>query len=282
MIQKQARFHLYRYQILPIERQFQGDFIYAKTIDELIARKNQFFFDVLKNTKLFSKRTSTITKTIYVNDELAIYRIGADRSISRETKEFKEETLENWPSVLMAIWNRPDKQLIAIQHRPTAFTDTDAVMRIVIGSLRGGLTRRQLVLKWEPLFESRHFWELVKKHEGKVQEVSFEFVTPNMSNISQDLSEELKAFAKATNSADNKLVIHSDPKSSLNITKENDSINGLVNYSSEGGGQIKMKVKGMTKKVSASDVVKEVEIDELALQGSAEDIAKILKALLDE
>lgn len=211
-----------------------------------------------------------------------MYRIGADRSISRETHEFKEEVLENWPSILLAIWNRPDRQLIGIQNRSAAFKDTNSVVRLIFDSLRTGITNNQLTLKWEPLFERRHFWELIKKHEGKIQEVAFEFITPNMSNISQTLSTELKDFAKSTNSVDNTLVIHSDPDSHLNIDSDNPSIKGLVDYSSSGGGNIKLKVKGLRMKVSASDAIKELEIDEFTLQGNAEDAANYIKELLNE
>jgi len=43
MKEKLVRLHLYRYQILPTNRFFQSDLYGAKTVEELIEKKNDFF-----------------------------------------------------------------------------------------------------------------------------------------------------------------------------------------------------------------------------------------------
>jgi hypothetical protein len=281
MTQKNARFHLYRYQLLPINRFFQGDLYGAKTADELIAQKNDLFREVLNSPGAFrTARAETATKKLFEKDDFILYRIAANRSLNHETKDFRTETIDNWPKILVVIWNNPEKQLIAVQHRSAAFQKTDAVIKLIFDSIEPLLLKHQLTAAWEPLFEKHLFWDLIKKNEGAIQEIEFEIITPNMANISGVLPDNLKDFARQTNSVRNKISISSDPSSSLRIDKNNPTVEGLVDYSSEGGGDISIRISGLKKKIHTSRTVKEVEIDEAVLQGEPSDVANILKDLL--
>lgn len=281
MIKKNARFHLYRYQLLPINRFFQGDLYGPKSVDELIAQKNHLFREALNTPTAFrTPRTSTTTKKLSEEEDFILYRIAANRALNHETKDFRTETIENWPKILVVIWNDPNKQLIAVQHRSAAFQKTDAVVKLIFDSIEAPLSKHQLTAAWEPLFEKHVFWDLVKKNEGSVQEVEFEIITPNMANISGVLPDNLKDFARATNSVRNKISISADPASSLRLDKNNPTIEGLVDYSSEGGGDISVRISGLKKKIHTSKTVKEVVIDEAVLQGEPTDVAGILKELL--
>lgn len=277
---KNPRFHLYRYQLLPINR-FQGDLYGAKTVDELIANKNVLFREALNAPGAFqTSRTDTTTKKFFELDEFILFHIAANRSFNHEMKDFRTETIDNWPKLLVVIWNSPDRQLIAIQHRSTAFQKTDAVARLIFESIAPVLLKHQLTAIWEPLFEKHVFWDLIRAHEGKIQEVEFEIITPNMANISGVLPQNLKDFARETNSVRNKILIEADPASSLKIDDSNPTVAGLVDYSSEGGGDISIRVSGYRKKIHTSTTVKEIEVDELALQGEPFEVAKALKELL--
>lgn len=232
MSTKSTSFELFRYQLLPIDRFLQGNLLTGVgSIDELISRKNEFFSEAISGAKSFSdKRHETITKKLYEKDDFFLLRIAHNRSIHRETKDFRDEVIDNWPSILVAIWNNPEKQFIAIQRRATAF--------------------------------------------------SFEIITPNMANISGSLSDDLKDFAKATNSARNKLKIESDPEAPLHLEESNRTLQGLVNYSSEGGGNISLKIDGVKKTYHTSKTVKEIQLGDMEIQANAEEVASIIKELL--
>lgn len=105
-----TRFELYRYQILPLDRFFQGDLVSGiSSIEELLARKNELFASVVNDLGAFrSGRTETITKKLAAQEDFFLFKIAANRSIHRETKEFTDEYLDNWPSILVGIWNRPE------------------------------------------------------------------------------------------------------------------------------------------------------------------------------
>jgi hypothetical protein len=276
-----ARFHLYRYQLLPVDRYFQGDLYGAKSVDELIEKKNEIFSESLGAPGAFvSARTHTVTQSLAKADDFHLYRIAANRSLHHETRDFNTEVIDNWPKILVVIWNAPNKQLIAVQHRVNAFQGTDAVMKLVFDSIEPLLAKNQLTALWEPLFEKQIFWDLVNKYQGKIQEIDFELVTPNMANISGVLPENLRQFAKLTNAVKSHVAITSDRASSLKISQDDPVLNALVEYSSEGGGDISLRLAGIKKKVHTSRSVREVTIDEAVLQGTPENVASILKELL--
>lgn len=275
-------FQLFRYQLLPIDRYLQGDLLTGvATIEELIEKKNDFFAGALSGTKSFADaRHETATKRLYERDNFFLFRIANNRSIHRETRDFKDEIIDNWPSVLMAIWNDPDKQLIAVQKRTTAFSSCEVVVKLVLDILSNQLSRHHLRIIHEPLFERQQFWDILHEYEGKVKSVEFEIVTPNMANISGTLPEDLKEFARQTNSTKNKLKIESDPEAPLHLVEDNRVLQGLVNYSSEGGGNISVKIDGVKKIYQTSNSVKEVTLGEVEIQGEPEQVVQAIKELL--
>lgn len=275
-----SRFSLFRYQLLPINRHYQGDFLIGATVEDLIAKKNQIFRDVLVNTRSFSGRSEIIAKLLREDGDFLLYRVAANRSLRRELQDFREEELEHWPSVLVAIWNAPDLQLVAVQRRTNAFRKPEAVIGLILGALDEALKKFQLSVIWEPLFERSVFWDLARQYENRIKEIEFEIITPNMANISGTLPENLKEFAKRTNSVRNKVAIASDPDSALTVTEDDATLRGLVDYSAEGGGDIAVRVSGLKKRIHTSKSVREVEISEVELQGDPQQVAEALKALM--
>lgn len=282
MSTKPTQFQLFRYQILPIDRYLQGNLLTGvATIEELIQRKNEFFQQALTQTvNLSDGRHETATKRLFAKDQFTLLRIANNRSMHLERKDFTEERLDNWPSVLVAIWNEPDKQLIAVQKRTTAFSEPEIVVKMILSTLSATLAHYHLRVLYEPLFEKTVFWEIIEKYQNRIKSLQFDMVTPNMANISGTLPDELKSFAKYTNSARNSLKLESDPQAPLHINRENATLQGLVDYSSEGGGNISVKIDGIKKKYQTSKTIKEVHLGETVMQGTAEDIAQLLKEIM--
>jgi len=276
-----ARFHLYRYQLLPLDRYFQGDLYGPKTIEDLLARKNEILADALRGPGAFmARRAQTVTQALATAGDFLLYRIAANRSLQHETRQFTTEVIDNWPKILVVIWNAPDKQIVAVQHRSTAFQDTTSVLKLIFEPLEPVLSRYHLTALWEAQFEKKVFWDLIDKYAGKVQGVDFELITPNMANISGVLPGDLRDFAKRTNAIKSKVALTSGPASSLKLERNDAVVSALVEYSSEGGGDIALRLAGIKKTVHTSRTVREITIDEAALHGSADDVAKLLRELL--
>lgn len=283
MAGKLVRFHLYRYQLLPISRHFTPhlfDDDTPKTMDELLARKNAIFAEALRKAEFKSARSEIVVKPLADRDDFFLFRIAANRSLSRETKEFTTEELDNWPKILVAIWNDPATQMVAIQERTAAFQQTKAVAAIIFEAVDDFLRQKQLTVAYEAIFEKQTFWNIVRRYEDRVREVVFEIITPNMANISRSLSEDLVTFAKNSNSIRNKIAIQADPSSALHLSESDETLQGLVDYSSLGGGNISLRIKNMKKRINTESDVKEVEIDELELVGDPAVIEQILRTLL--
>jgi len=272
-------FELFRYQILPIDRTIQGNLLTGiSSIDELIERKNKLFSEsiisIQKNQE-HRKKDVVIDKN-QINEELFTLRIAINKSIKRETKDFRNEKIDNWPSALVLIWNRPDKQIIAVQKRPTAFSSCESVLKLITKITSKSLKANHLRLHHSSITEKNEFWEIIRKNRKKIRLIEFEFITPNMANISGSLSEDLKNFAKTTNSAKNKLSIESDEDSGLSIEEENKTLQGMIDYSSQGGGEISIRIKGLKKKYKTGKKPKKVTIDEIEIKGNPENFAKFL------
>lgn len=275
-------FELFRYQLLPVDRHLQIDFINGvESIEELVERKNDIFGRALREVSQFSHpRTAVVAKLLYAEQDFFLYRMAANRSIHRETREFADEYIDNWPSVLVAVWNHPEVQLIAVQRRTAAFQHARSVIRMILDSVEPKLSSAHLSSHFEPLFEVERFWALVHRFEGRIQSIDFEFITPNMANISRSLSQDLRQFAKEMNSVKNNLRIAADPESVIHADESNSTLTGLVEYSSAGGGNITMKISGLKKKYQTSKSVKTVSVDELDVDGPAAEVAAILKNLM--
>jgi hypothetical protein len=276
---KDIRFELYRYQILPRDRYFQGQlFSGIKTLEELLEKKNEIFRSAIKDTTLFpSSKTDIKSKLIMDEDDFLLCKFAAFKSIKREV-DFNEEEMENQPSFYVGIWNHPEKQLIAIQKRRDAFQDTATVINTISTTINLKFENDGLRLHIEPLFREEEFWKIIDKYKGKIRKCSFDLITPNMANISGALSDDLKDFAKTTNTSKTTIGIVADPASALKIERSDKQVEGLVRYASAGGGNIAINVKGIRRTMQTAQTKKSFEIDQIEIShATREDVVRIIK-----
>jgi len=197
---------------------------------------------------------------------------SVEELISRKNEFFSE--------AIKGTKNFSDKRHETITKKQYEEDDFFLLRIALINAISSQLAHHHLRAIHEPLFEKQHFWSLLHQYEGKIKSVEFEIITPNMANISGSLSDDLKDFAKATNSTRNKLKLESDPEAPLHLEENNSTLQGLVNYSSEGGGNISLKIDGIKKTYNTSKTVKEVQLGDMEIQGSAQEVASVIKELL--
>lgn len=276
-------FHIFRYQILPSNRHFQGSIHDGKNINDVIADKNIIFWEAILNTDPFStKSMQAITQTLAEEKDLLVLRVGVAKKITRSTEDFKEEQLDHWPSVMVIIWNHEDKQILAIQHNPNAFSTPKILANRLQRNINTSLAPFQLKMHVRPIFNKRLFWDLVEQNEGNIEQVKITYLTPNMASISKNLTEDLRSLAKATNSTENELKLKAEKNSSLSISEDNSQIAGLVEYSSSGGGPIKVKLSYAKKVITVGEEARELTIEGLEIEGdiTAEHLER-LKQIID-
>ena len=71
-----------------------------------------------------------------------------------------------------------------------------------------------------------------------------------------------------TNSHKTRIELNSDKDSHLEINPESKLINSLVDYASEGGGNIAARVEGLRKKIHTAQSKSEFSVEEQLLKGT--------------
>lgn len=274
-------FELFRYQLLPISQHQQELFSNHLSADEIRARKNEFFDRVLSELPQFRHRGLEIKhKVEYHAAEWFVFKLGAHKSVDRDTEEFRKERIESWPNVTVVVHNDPDTQVISISRNQRAFSSTSSVAKLFERTLTPPLRAYGLTIQIREQFEKNNFWSVVKAHKGKVNRVRFEMIAPNMANISRVLKVDLRQLNRDSNCQKTNLELEALPGAALEITEKNDLIDGCVEYASLGGGDIAIKIRGLKKEIRTSTTVKSVEIDELFLQVPGSDLLGVVKSLL--
>ena len=284
-MKKQSVFDLYRYQLLPKHRHMQTSLIHDyTTIEEVIAAKNKIFHEVFTHIRDFSTpKTAIIHKILYQTPEMMIAKFAANRQIKIETRNFTQAEVENWPSAYVIIWNHPDKQIMAIQHKWKAFSSTQALARVITDTMNNYLHKYNLVMVFEALREENSFWEIVEAHREDIQQVKFEIITPNLAEIYKSLNKDLLNLAQDTNSLKTELQLSTGADSHLEISQDNETINALVETAIQGGGNISIKLKGLKKRKYLKNKQKQIEIDELEINNLTEaQLTALFNKLLDD
>ena len=193
-------FELFRYQLLPISQHQQELFSSPLSADEIRARKNEFFDQVLSRLPQFRHRGLEIKhKVEHHVAEWFIFKLGAHKSVDRDTEEFHKERIESWPNVTGIVHNSPDTQVISISRNPRAFSSTSSVAKLFERTVTPALRAFGLTIQIREQFEQNNFWSVLKQYEGKVSRVRFEMVAPNMANISRVLKVDLRQLNRDSN-----------------------------------------------------------------------------------
>lgn len=274
-------FELFRYQLLPISQHQQDLFAGQFSADEIRAKKNEFFDQVLSQLPQFRHRGLEIKHIVEHHiAEWFIFKLGAHKSVDRDTEEFRKERIESWPNVTVIVHNSPDTQVISISKNQRAFSSTSSVAKLFERTLAPALRAFGLTIQIREQFEKNNFWSVLQQYEGKISRVRFEMVSPNMANISRVLKVDLRQLNRDSNCQKTDLQLEAVPGAALEIKKKDDLIEGCVEYASMGGGDIAIKVRGLKKEIRTSTTVKSVEIDELFLQVPGADLLGVVNRLL--
>ena len=281
---KQITFNEYRYQLLPISQHIQIDAQQrgeVASLDDLKAKKNIFLCKIINEIKEFIYARGTIVhKLLWVDELIFILQLGIERDLKRTTREFTKEQIEHWPTVYVVFYNNPLIQKCLIQ-QGGGFQNTSTVASIIETTLNQYLSHYHLAIAFEPIYEQEYFWDLVQRYEGRIMQIDFELISPNMSNISASLNLDLTNLNKSTNTQKTHLQLNSDPKAYLTPSQNDPLISNIVEYSSQGGGNISVRARGVKKKMNTSKGVNEVNISELSIEGaSPEALAALFRELL--
>lgn len=85
------------------------------------------------------------------------------------------------------------------------------------------------------------------EHKGDITYIKFDFITQNMSNMSDVLSNQINQTAKNIKVARTEMQFSASQKASLSVDDADKNFNGLVEYTARGCGSVKVKAKSLKK-----------------------------------
>lgn len=268
-------FDLYRFHLLPITTNQVSLFEEKMTYEELVEKKNTFFDTIVQD---FQNKPQDLPVELYsYEDKTYLFRLANPKTttIYRNFAEIPENTE---PYIYIIINTDPNVQKIAISRNPDAFSTSSASKNVLLKIFLKYLKEYSLSIEFEQMFESETFWSYAKKYEGRIKSVNFEIIKPNLSKISHTIKDTLKPLIEITNSHKTHLKLDAAKEGVLdNINKDNTFVEGLVSYSSEGGGNISMKISGMSTQIKTNNMTKTKKINELLIKGSPDQIFKVWK-----
>lgn len=278
-MEKTIKFDIFRYHLLPITTNQVSLFGDEMSYEDLVEKKNIIFKDLVED--LQNMKSDLPLELFSVVDDSFLFRL-ANLKKTIIYKDFNEIVENTEPYIYLAINTSPSVQKIGISHNLEAFATTNVSKNAILAIFNKILKRSSLVIEVEQIFEQGKFWDYTRKYEGRIKAMDFEIIKPNMSKISKTIKNTLKPLIENTNSHKTHLSLQAPKEGVLeNVNKKNDYLGGLVSYSSEGGGNISIKVVGLKSKIKTKNMAKTKKIKELKLKGSPEQIIKVWRDIVD-
>ena len=279
------KFDIFTYQLSVLPMTQLSLFDKAMTKDELMEKKNIFFNEIFNSQLSFYHRRKKLNfQIVFQSSDFVLLRLANKRVVHIE-REFHRESFESEPSCLVAIYNTPETQYLAIESDRTSFGNSFTVVRIIEKTFEKELNRINFRIKIHPKYEEKEFWNLLDRYPLQIEGLRFEFEYPNLPRVNKYLSDELKETSKILNSGKTKVEFFAAEEATLdNLNEENKELNSLVKTSAEGAGPVRIKIKGLRRWESTDNKVKSFEFDSLEIDAPSNEVASYvngLKNLLD-
>lgn len=269
-------FEVFRYNLVPhIQSPEKQEAIFdIKTIEDLkqkaIESKNKYFEELLLTVLPdINPQTSRLSFQLKANNNsVFLFRIGHRKDAILQDYKFNEKREENWEDIFVIFDNHPERQYIYVQKNTVAFRETTEAINKLRSLFNQILKRVQLIIEINPVPKQRRFWEIVQRHPLAVKKVEFKLSAPNLPQLSQFLSEELKDLARTTTASNVKLSLESENAGALSLDQQRDlNLNGIVQYVENGGGTASILIKGYKKmNLTAEGQITTVSIDSLEIE----------------
>lgn len=219
------------------------------TLNERLPR-NEFLTDVLNRRWEF---VHSGKKMIYVpvtrheedNVDFSFGRVGKQVVTKENTgpdNEFEAQDHFSWRAANMLTNTASDTngQKIAFEKK-----DELGSPLAILSSLSHAINTFSIEndLGWHieinPMTQSSSFWGVVERYKGQITRAEFSYVTPNVLGIRSTLNQRLKEYKEKEN-AQGVRVILTDPNGNLNL--ETQEVRDAVDYTTEGGGSVRLKM----------------------------------------
>lgn len=277
------KFDFYRFQLVPVSL-FQGslfsnelnDYEYLKKV------KNEIFETVIVNSQFSSNGCLLPIQKTFNTNNIHCFLLSNFRRQS-VIKNFERTYVDSQPYVVVVIDNNSDQQIIAVSRNSAAYSSSKSVINILGRVFSRNLEKSNLEIHIEPIIQKGSFWKFLDQNHS-LSKLSLSIVKPNLANISNTLPK-LRSIGDNTNSHKTTLSLEAPINGVLeNITRENEDINGIIDYCEKGGGTIhaKARVSKNLYKSEQNGLTVEVNFDFDAEGISQDNIKALLENLLQK
>lgn len=280
------RFTIYSYLFKPINEPFQPE-LFSPDVDaeESMNRKQEIFSDFFKGDQQirFGRSNQRFDHLVVAQASNIIVLQIANNTQQVHEQKFNRWTEEDHPSLFVLIDNRTDRQVIAIENRAQAFSDTQTVANIMEESFNRRLYRHRLQAQVNAKYHAHEFWDVVSQYEQGIASVTFKFPYPNMPAISDMVGEFYTDLARRTNS-EPKTTLTTPKTEKMRLEPDDEILQQMIKAASASGKLIMMRPKGAQKwrKIGLETPVQE-ELSEQVLKdlNQLELLPKKWKAIMD-
>ena len=264
------RFTIYTYEFKPIQEPDLNLFEEEVKWEESIANKQRIFGRFFESGSVlkFTRNNNQVFEHLVVaqSDGIVVLRIANNSHLTHE-KNFKQWDEDDNPSLFVIIDNRKDKQIIAIENRTQAFSDTGDVARLMQDSFNRLLFHDRLELQIDAKFHVHEFWDVEATCERGVACVKFKFPFPNLPQITNLVEQIYKQAAESMN-GEPITIMQARPKERLRLEKDNELLASMIQAASASGKLIMMRPKGQLKwKQIGTETIVHEELSEQVFEG---------------
>jgi len=264
-----SKFDLYTYQLSPVRNTQYNLFQSSTPQDELILKKNSIFYEVCTtDLPIFHRSKRLKYKIEYLEEHFILLRIANKKIVAIE-KEFHRNEFESEPSCLVAIYNDPEIQVMAVESDKTSFGNSKTVIKLLQKALSKELQKASLRISIQAQYEESAFWQLVRKYDSKIDKLQFTFEHPNLPRVNKFLSDEIKKLSTGISSSRTTILFDAGIGGILDVDESNEELNLLVKASSSGAGPIKIRPKGSKRFETTAYNNRSIFFDQLDIDSSS-------------
>ncbi len=243
------RFTIYTYLFKPINSPMEKDMFLPdiNVADSMRDKQTIFSSFFMHDSKLKFKSNNQVYEhhVVAQRDGIIVLQIANNSKLVREAN-FNRQEEEDHPSLYVIIDNRKDKQIIAIENRSVAFSETSTVARIMEESLAKMLLEHGLEISVEAKFHTHEFWDVAAECKDGVASVKFKFPYPNLPEITDIVGEYYTEVARRTN-GEPTTILTARPKERLILDEKDILVQNMIRAASASGKLIMMRPKGQRK-----------------------------------
>lgn len=249
-------FYLYRFQLtVTTPTPFQTQTIYKNgqpvnidTPGKLMENKLFILREILKEMDNVIEEKFHIRKEDYTEKDGDQFLLTCKKNTNISyTENYQKKKQLHQPFVWIAIDTSEHVQTIGITGCKDLGANTAAKKFSAI--LQNSLKKYNITLEINPIRPQFTFWDFIKEHKS-IKTVSFTLPPPNMSDLNDTFTEELREYTGSTGGGRTQVTTTANGSNALDLSQNNPRLEQMARCADLGGGSYYIVPQGSTKRIS--------------------------------